>query len=69
MWMPTAILLAMEPLTLDALRTLARARGLDLSDAELAGLLPLVEAGRAMIAALDGALTRDAEPTSYYRVL
>lgn len=59
----------MEPLTLDALRTLARARELDLSDGELAGLLPLVEAGRAMIAALDGALTHDAEPTSYYRVL
>ena len=36
-----------DPLTLDTLRTLARARGLDLSDAELAGLLPLVEAGRA----------------------
>src|SRR4029453_15376769 len=34
---PAAILLAMEPepLTLDSLRTLARARGLDLSDAEL----------------------------------
>jgi hypothetical protein len=66
---PTVILLAMEPLTLDALRTLARARGLDLTDAELAGLLPLVEAGLAMIGTLDGALTLDAEPTSYFRVL
>jgi hypothetical protein len=68
-WIPTVILLGMEPLTLDALRTLARARGLDLSEAELAGLLPLVEAGLAMIATLDGALTRDVEPTSHYRVL
>jgi hypothetical protein len=64
-----AILVAMEPLTLDTLRTLARTRGLDLSDAELAGLLPLVEAGRAMLATLDGALTRDLEPTSHYRML
>src|SRR5262245_14233351 len=68
---PAAILLAMdpEPLTLDTLRALARARGLDLSDAELAGLLPLVESGRAMIATLDSALTRETEPTSHFRVL
>jgi hypothetical protein len=59
----------MEPLTIETLRVLARARGLELTDAELAGLLPLVEAGRAMVATLDGALTRDAEPTSVYRVL
>jgi hypothetical protein len=59
----------MEPLTVDTLRTLARARGLDLTDAELAGLLPLVEAGRAMLATLDGALARDAEPTSVFHIL
>ena len=58
-----------EPLTLDALRTLARARGLDLSDAELGGLLPLVEAGRAILATLDDALTRETEPTSQFRML
>ena len=58
-----------EPLTLDTLRVLARARGLDLSDAELAGLLPLVEIGRAMIATLDNATTRETEPTSHFRVL
>ncbi len=58
-----------EPLTLDTLRTLARARGLDLSDAELAGLLPLVEVGRALIATLDNVLTRETEPTSHFRVL
>jgi hypothetical protein len=59
----------MEPLTVDSLRTLARARGLDLTDAELAGLLPLVEAGRAMLATLDDVLTRDIEPTSHFRML
>ncbi|HTK91188.1 MAG TPA: hypothetical protein VL948_13120 [Verrucomicrobiae bacterium] len=58
-----------DPLTLDTLRTLARARGLDLSDAELAGLLPLVEIGRALIATLDSALTRETEPASHFRVL
>jgi hypothetical protein len=58
-----------EPLTLDSLRTLARGRGLDLSDAELAGLLPLVEAGRAMLATLDDALTLETEPASHFRVL
>ncbi|HKZ07317.1 MAG TPA: hypothetical protein VJU81_17765 [Methylomirabilota bacterium] len=56
-----------EPLTLDSLRTLARERGLDLSDAELASLLPLVEAGRGMIAALDRALARDTEPASHFQ--
>jgi hypothetical protein len=59
----------MEPLTVETLRTLAHARGLDLTDAELAGLLPLVETGRAMLATLDGALARDAEPTSVFRIL
>ena len=58
-----------EPLTLDSLRILARARGLDLSDAELIGLLPLVEAGRAMLASLDEALTPETEPASHFRVL
>jgi hypothetical protein len=58
-----------EPLTLDSLRTLARGRGLDLSDAELAGLLPLVEAGRAMLATLDDALMLETEPASHFRVL
>ena len=43
---------AMEKLTVDTLRTLARARGLDLTDQELAALLPLVEAGRSGLAAM-----------------
>ena len=47
----------MEKLGVDALRTLARAQGLELSDAELASLLPLVEAGRNGLAAI-----RDIQP-------
>lgn len=58
----------MEPLTLESLRTLARDRGLDLTEAELSGLLPLVESGRTMLATLDAALARDTEPSSHYRV-
>ncbi|HET7875054.1 MAG TPA: hypothetical protein VFN71_05970 [Methylomirabilota bacterium] len=57
----------MEKLTLDALRTLARAQGLDLTDQELQGLLPLVQAGRDLMAALP-ALPLDLEPTSQYRI-
>jgi hypothetical protein len=59
----------MEPLTPDMLRTLAEERGLALTDTELAGLLPLVEAGRGMIAALDELLTRDDEPSSHFHIL
>ena len=61
--------LAMEPLTVDTLRTLAQERGLALTDAELDGLLPLVEAGRGMIAALDALLARDDEPASHFHIL
>jgi hypothetical protein len=54
-------------LTVDALRTLAKAQGLELSDAELATLLPLVEAGRNGLAAIrDSPL--ETEPVSQYRI-
>ena len=56
----------MEPLTTDTLRTLARERGLDLTDRELESLLPLVQAGRAMLEALPP--LNDAEPASQYRM-
>jgi Asp-tRNA(Asn)/Glu-tRNA(Gln) amidotransferase C subunit len=59
----------MEPLTIDALRALARAEGLELSEAELAGLLPSVQAGRQMLSALDAVPLGDVEPTVQYRVL
>lgn len=61
--------LAMEPLTLDILRALAGERGLTLTDAELASVLPLVEAGRVMIAGLDALLARDNEPASHFHIL
>jgi hypothetical protein len=58
----------MEKLTVDSLRTLARAQGLELSDAELASLLPLVEAGRNSLAAIRD-IPLEIEPASQYRIL
>ncbi|HEV8530937.1 MAG TPA: hypothetical protein VGT00_05945 [Methylomirabilota bacterium] len=58
----------MEKLTVDSLRTLAKAQGLELTDAELAGLLPLVEAGRAGLAAIRD-IPLKTEPASQYRIL
>jgi hypothetical protein len=59
---------AMEKLTLDTLRTLARAQGLDLTDQELAALLPLVEAGRSGLAAVTD-IPPALEPASQFRIL
>ena len=59
----------MEPLTIDSLRTLASLRGLDLTDQELAELLPLVRAARSMMELLPDALSGDVEPAFQYRVL
>ena len=58
----------MDPLTLDTLRTLAQSLGLALSDEELDGLLPLVQTGRAMMAALPPGALRDIEPACQYRL-
>ncbi len=58
----------MEKLTVDTLRTLAEAQGLDLSDAELAALLPLGEAGRNGLAAIRD-IPRETEPASQYRIV
>jgi hypothetical protein len=57
------------PLTKDALRALAQAQGLTLSAADLEGLLPLVQATRAMIDELNAAPLADVEPTSQFRML
>ena len=54
-------------LTIDALRTLANAQGLELSDAELAALLPLVETGRNGLAAIRD-IPLEIEPASQYRI-
>jgi Asp-tRNA(Asn)/Glu-tRNA(Gln) amidotransferase C subunit len=53
----------------DALRSLARAQGLTLSEAELEGLLPLVQATRALLDELATAPLDDVEPTALYHVL
>ena len=57
----------MEKLTLDALRTLAKTQGLELSDGELAAILPLVEAGRNGLAAIHD-IPPETEPASQYRI-
>ena len=57
----------MEKLTVDALRALATAQGLELSEAELASLLPLVEAGRNGLAAIRD-IPPEVEPASQYRI-
>ncbi|MBI1728462.1 MAG: hypothetical protein HYR50_14470 [Candidatus Rokubacteria bacterium] len=57
----------MEKLTVDTLRTLAKAQGLELSDGELAAILPLVEAGRNGLAAIRD-IPPGTEPASQYRI-
>ena len=57
------------PLTKDALCALAQAQGLTLSDADLEGLLPLVQATRAMLDELNAAPLAEVEPTSQFRML
>ena len=58
----------MEKLTVNALRTLAEAQGLQLTDAELTALLPLVEAGRNGLAAIRD-IPPATEPASQYRIV
>jgi hypothetical protein len=53
----------------DTLRALARAQGLDLGEADLDGLLPLVQATRGLIDELAAAPLDDVEPTPLYHVL
>jgi hypothetical protein len=59
---------SMEKLTVDTLRTLAKAQGLDLTDQELAALLPLVQAGRSGLAAVTD-IPPALEPASQFRIL
>jgi len=61
--------MAVVPLTKDALRALAQAQGLALSDADLDGLLPLVQAMRATMDELAAVPLEDVEPTSLYHML
>ena len=57
----------MEKLTVDTLRTLAKTQGLEISDGELAALLPLVEAGRNGLAAIRD-IPPETEPASKFRI-
>jgi Asp-tRNA(Asn)/Glu-tRNA(Gln) amidotransferase C subunit len=56
-------------LTKETLRVLAQAQGFALSDADLDGLLPLVQAVRAMMDELAAVPLEDVEPTSLYHML
>ncbi len=59
----------MEPLTVDALRRLAEVGDLQLTGDELAALLPLVQAARALMDSLRNAPVGDAEPAGQYRIV
>ena len=59
----------MEPPTIDALRALATLRGLNLTDQELAALLPLVTSMRASMDVVRDALSVNVEPATQYRIL
>jgi hypothetical protein len=59
----------MEPLTIDALSALARARGLELTGEELAALLPVVQALRSSMDALRDAPLGDVEPAAQFRIV
>jgi hypothetical protein len=59
----------MNSLTLDTLKTLASLEGLTLTDQELASLLPLVTATRAMTDSLRDVVSSDIEPAAQYRIL
>jgi hypothetical protein len=59
----------MENLTIDALRTMARAQGLELSDEDLAAVLPLAQAGQGMMESLAALPLEDVEPSSQYRIV
>ncbi len=56
-------------LTKETLRVLAQAQGFALSDADLDGLLPLVQALRAMMDELASVPLEEVEPTVLYHML
>ena len=56
-------------ITKDALRALAQAQGLTLSEADLDGLLPLVQATRTLLDEMAAAPLDDVEPTALYHML
>jgi hypothetical protein len=59
----------MGDMAIDTLRALATAQGLELSDEELGRLLPLVQAGQALMQSLRDAPLGDLEPSCQYRIL
>jgi len=58
----------MEPVTVEALRSMARLQGYAWSDAEIEAILPQVARGLALVEKLKGLSTSDSEPTIQYRL-
>lgn len=65
---PTGILRRMSPMTIDTLRTLARAHGFEWTDAELEALRPAADAALAMLETLRSLPLGRADPTTQYRI-
>jgi hypothetical protein len=59
----------MRAFTIEILRMLATFEGLELTDQELAALLPLIVTARSMMEPVRDALPGDIEPASQYRIL
>jgi len=59
----------MDSLTIDTLKTLASLEGMTLTDQELASLLPLIAATRAMMEQMRDVLTGEIEPATHYRIV
>jgi hypothetical protein len=63
------MLARVEPLTLDAMRAVARLQGFDWTDAELEAIRPVVEASLRLLARLETLSLDTADPTTQFRIL
>jgi hypothetical protein len=63
------MLARMEPLTIDVMRSLARARGFEWTDAELEAIRPSVEASLRLLRRLEELPLGTTDPTTQYRIL
>lgn len=58
----------MEPVTVEALRNMARLQGYSWSDAEIEAILPQVARGLALVEKLGALSSSDPEPAIQYRL-
>ena len=59
----------MEPLTIEAMRAIARVQGFEWTDAELEAIRPVVEVSRRLLARLDSLPLDTRDPSTQYRIL